>query len=248
MSYTYTVPQLEAQTRLMCRNANSSSSAYTPAQIQSGIIRAINEWSRETREGATLTQLQLAAGSQALPTPPAGMTAEKIIEAYLTLAGHIIRPYLNITNAITVLELQHLYPQPTNPPTIPSTGRPCNIAFQGTSPASIIFDCTPNQTFVLNLWWYPDPIVWTPGNAATYPTPPLSLPDQSFNEICGGAVWEIQGTEPANQKAAAIRRAHFEAKMREAKGRGAGSRGAMVLPRQSTGYGPLSGSGPRSLM
>lgn len=226
----YVVTDLRTIVRYSARNANDSLT-YTDTRIDWAIQMAMQEWARITRTPRQLNQIALTAGVATVTGFPSGFLPEFALEVYLTLSGSVLEPALTISSITNALSAQ-VTGQPSStvptPPSSPPSGRPTQIAFADQTTATL--DTLPDQAYTLNLYWRAPLTLWTPGSTG----PTFNLPDDALLCIASrGAVWYLQGNEPANTATAKISYTEFLSQAKEFAARGAGGRGALTFYRQN---------------
>lgn len=145
----------------------SDASAYSYYKRDNALFPAIREWISLTKSNKRLDTIAMTAGSTTLPAFPTGFLPQLVVDAYLTLAGQLVRPRIDIVRYETVLQRQYdlaLSKGATTPPTAPPSGQPTMIGFRDTTNPPIP-DYTPDQSYVLNVRWYQKFTAWTRGQA-----------------------------------------------------------------------------------
>ena len=216
--------------RYIARNAADSTS-YPDIQVDISLQFGGDEWMRQTHQVQASVSVACAAASSAVPTIAADFLPERLIDAWLSYSGQLIRPELAVTDIASVLRAQ-LIQNCGSVTGTPPTGQPTMMGFSSQSAGQFDFLC--QYAYSLNVVYWQQFTAWTPGDDSNT-SMTFNLPDDALRCISRAAAGYMQFTEPDNAQRAQALVAAIEKDATRFYGRGAGGRGAGVYTKPTRG-------------
>lgn len=155
--------------RQFTRNAQDST-MYNNVAIDTAIQIAADDWLRITKSSRVLTSVNLAQGSNIVPTMPANWKPELVFNFSLSLNGKVVCPTLNFVDP-TELDASNaaLYGNSSSLGSTNSAQQPSLIAFTENSPcAGLTGPGLCNQAYTVDCWWWEPFTAWIPGTMGQY--------------------------------------------------------------------------------